>query len=146
VRTNGCSLRAHPDSIRALTATRVFAVHIHFRVGPAGAVLTRSACQCRFKFPQMCRSIIPQLGGFSRMTSAKVATPTPSRLLKRSLARRRLGPDHPVVALNLNNLAALYLDEGRYAAPSRSSSDRLRFERTHAVPINNLPSQQGLAA
>jgi tetratricopeptide (TPR) repeat protein len=38
-------------------------------------------------------------------------------LLKRSLAinEKALGPDDPVVAINLNNLATLYDDQGRYA-------------------------------
>jgi hypothetical protein len=38
-------------------------------------------------------------------------------LYKRSLAinERALGPDHPDVALSLNNLAQLYQAQGRYA-------------------------------
>jgi tetratricopeptide (TPR) repeat protein len=38
-------------------------------------------------------------------------------LFKRSLAIREkaLGPDHPDVAISLNNLAGLYDKEGRYA-------------------------------
>ena len=41
----------------------------------------------------------------------------PSRCTSASLAIREkaLGPDHPDVALSLNNLAALYNDQGRYA-------------------------------
>ena len=41
----------------------------------------------------------------------------PSRSYKRSLAIREksLGPDHPDVAISLNNLAALYRDQGRWA-------------------------------
>jgi hypothetical protein len=42
-------------------------------------------------------------------------------LLKRSLATREetLGPDHPDIALPLNNLAGLYAREGRYADTER---------------------------
>ena len=42
--------------------------------------------------------------------------PMPSRSYKRSLAIREksLGPDHPDVAGSLNNLAALYRDQGRW--------------------------------
>ena len=37
--------------------------------------------------------------------------------MKRSLAiqEKALGPDHPAVALNLNNLAELYRAQGQYA-------------------------------
>jgi transposase len=34
-------------------------------VGAAAATLMPLVCQCRFKFPQMCRSKIPQSGGIS---------------------------------------------------------------------------------
>ena len=39
------------------------------------------------------------------------------RSMKKRLpfGKRSLGPDHPDVALSLNNLAALYHDEGQYA-------------------------------
>ena len=41
----------------------------------------------------------------------------PSRFTNASLAisEKALGPDHPDVAISLNNLAALYNDQGRYA-------------------------------
>ena len=50
-------------------------------------------------------------------STSKVAMPTPSRSIKRALAIREkaLGPDHPDVAVSLNNLAGLYAYQGRYA-------------------------------
>ena len=50
-------------------------------------------------------------------TVSRAATPRPSRFYKRSLAiyEKALGPEHPDVGTSLNNLAALYADQGRYA-------------------------------
>ena len=50
-------------------------------------------------------------------TNTRGGTPRPSRSSKRALAIREkaLGPDHPDVAASLNNLATLYIDQGRYA-------------------------------
>ena len=43
--------------------------------------------------------------------------PRPSLCIKRALAisEKALGPEHPDVAISLNNLALLYRAQGRYA-------------------------------
>ena len=50
-------------------------------------------------------------------TTARAATPRPSRSSRRSLAIREkaLGLEHPDVGTSLNNLARLYQSQGRYA-------------------------------
>jgi tetratricopeptide (TPR) repeat protein len=51
-------------------------------------------------------------------TTARVATPTPNRSTSerwRVARKRSLGPDHPEITTSLNNPAALYEYQGRYA-------------------------------
>jgi tetratricopeptide (TPR) repeat protein len=46
----------------------------------------------------------------------RAAMPTPSRSSSaRAIDEKALGPDHPDVAIDLNNLALLYDNQGRYA-------------------------------
>jgi hypothetical protein len=37
------------------------------------------------------------------------------------IGEKALGPDHPAVAISLNNLAALYNDQGRYTDAEHTS-------------------------
>ena len=57
------------------------------------------------------------LNNLARLTALKVAMPMPSRCSsdRWQIREKALGPDHPDVATSLNNLAALYFDQGRYA-------------------------------
>ena len=46
-----------------------------------------------------------------------------------SKARKALGPDHPDVAISLNNLGALYNDQASTVRPSCSTNGRSRSGR-----------------
>ena len=58
-------------------------------------------------------------------------------LYKRSLAicEKALGPDHPDVAMSLNNLAVLYASKVAMPMPSRCTSARWRYAKKRSVPI-----------
>jgi tetratricopeptide (TPR) repeat protein len=71
--------------------------------------------------------------------------PTPSRSYKRSLAiyEKTLGPDHPSVALALNNQALLYHAQGRYTAAEPLYKRSLAI-REKALGPNNPDVAQSL--
>jgi hypothetical protein len=75
--------------------------------------------------------------------------PMPERLLKRSMAvtEKAFGPDHPGVAQALNNLAAVYVRQGRNADAERFFKRSVAtFEKTlgpnHAGP-RGCPGKPG---
>ena len=45
------------------------------------------------------------------------------------IREKTFGPDNPSVATSLDNLAVLYVDQGRCATPSSSRRARWRFDR-----------------
>ena len=63
-------------------------------------------------------------------------------LYKRSLAIREkaLGPDHPDVAMSLNNLAAFYRAQGRYADAERCTSGHWQLQKR--LSVQTIPMSQ----
>ena len=64
-------------------------------------------------------------------------------MYQRSLAifEKALGPEHPDVATNLNNLAALYSDQSRYAEaePLYQQALAIRDWALGHIPIKGIP-------
>ena len=63
--------------------------------------------------------------------------PMPSRYTSGALAIREkaLGPDHPDVAISLNNLALLYTSRVAMPMPSRCTNARWQYRKKLSVPI-----------
>ena len=70
---------------------------------------------------------------FSRAGKYADAIPLAERAL--ALREKALGPDHPDVALSLNNLAELYKNKAAMPMPSRCTSARWRSGKRRSVPI-----------
>ena len=78
------------------------------------------------------------LNNLAELYEPRAATPRPSRSIKRALAIREkaLGPEHPDVAISLNNLALLLLrHQGRYAEAEPLYKRALAIRRKRSVPI-----------
>jgi Tetratricopeptide repeat len=53
-----------------------------------------------------------------------------------TIREKALGPDHPLVAQSLNNLALLYIGQGRYAPPPSAVASEMghHAKRTRSGP------------
>ena len=82
---------------------------------------------------------VPQQPGRA-VPEPRAATPRPSRSTSASLAIREkaLGPDHPDVATSLNNLAALYQSQGRYAEAEPLYKRALAIRRRRSGPTTPM--------
>ncbi len=90
-----------------------------------GLVAIKAHLSCDFPLPRMTnRRLTPTQDRAAAVTARSAAgspriassAPQPEPLYQRSLAidEKALGPEHPYVATDLNNLAGLYKDQGKY--------------------------------